>query len=30
LTFDVNFYENEEEWSHSRNASEAEEQKVRF
>jgi orotate phosphoribosyltransferase len=30
MTFDVNFYENEEEWSHSRNASEAEEQKVRF
>jgi len=30
LTFDVNFYENEEEWSGSRNASEAEEQKVRF
>jgi orotate phosphoribosyltransferase len=30
LTFDVNFYENEEEWSVSRNASEAEEQKVRF
>jgi len=30
LTFDVNFYENEEQWSHSRNASEAEEQKVRF
>jgi orotate phosphoribosyltransferase len=29
-TFDVNFYENEEEWSVSRNASEAEEQKVRF
>ena len=30
LTFDVNFYETEEEWSVSRNASEAEEQKVRF
>jgi orotate phosphoribosyltransferase len=30
LTFDVNFYENEEEWSHSRNASESEVQKVRF
>ena len=30
LTFDVNFYENEEEWSVSRNASETEEQKVRF
>jgi orotate phosphoribosyltransferase len=30
LTFDVNFYESEEEWSVSRNASEAEEQKVRF
>jgi len=29
-TFDVNFYENEEEWSVSRNASESEEQKVRF
>jgi orotate phosphoribosyltransferase len=29
-TFDVNFYETEEEWSVSRNASEAEEQKVRF
>ena len=30
LTFDVNFYENEEEWSVSRNATETEEQKVRF
>ena len=30
LTFDVNFYETEEEWKHSRSASEAEEQKVRF
>ena len=30
MTFDVNFYETEEEWSHSRSASEAEEQKVRF
>ena len=30
LSFDVNFYETEEEWSGSRNASEAEEQKVRF
>ena len=30
MTFDVNFYETEEEWSHSRNASEAEEEKVRF
>jgi orotate phosphoribosyltransferase len=30
LTFDVNFYENEEEWSHSRSASESEEEKVRF
>ena len=31
LTFDVNFYETEEEWRSSRNASEAaEEQKVRF
>jgi len=29
-SFDVNFYENEEEWSVSRNASETEEQKVRF
>lgn len=30
LTFDVNFYETEQEWSVSRNASESEEQKVRF
>lgn len=30
LTFDVNFYENEEEWKHSRSASETEEQQVRF
>ena len=30
LTFDVNFYENQEEWSHSRNASDAAEEKVRF
>ncbi len=30
LTFDVNFYENEEEWSGSRNASDAEVEKVRF
>jgi orotate phosphoribosyltransferase len=30
LTYDVNFYETEEEWSHSRNASEAEQEKVRF
>lgn len=30
LSFDVNFYETEEEWKHSRSASEAEEQKVRF
>jgi orotate phosphoribosyltransferase len=30
LSFDVNFYENEDEWKHSRNASEAEEEKVRF
>ncbi|NOT46692.1 MAG: phosphoribosyltransferase [Acidobacteria bacterium] len=30
LTFDVNFYETEEEWSTSRSASEAEEEKVRF
>jgi len=29
-TFDVNFYENQEEWSHSRSASEAAEEKVRF
>ena len=30
LTFDVNFYENEEEWKTSRNASDVEEEKVRF
>jgi orotate phosphoribosyltransferase len=30
LTFDVNFYETEEEWKSSRSASEAEEEKVRF
>lgn len=30
LTFDVNFYETEEEWKGSRSASETEEQKVRF
>jgi len=30
LSFDVNFYENEEEWKSSRNASAAEEEKVRF
>ncbi|HEY8562334.1 MAG TPA: phosphoribosyltransferase family protein [Pyrinomonadaceae bacterium] len=30
LSFDVNFYETEEEWSGSRNASEAEQEKVRF
>ena len=30
LSFDVNFYENEEEWKKSRSASEAEEEKVRF
>lgn len=30
LTFDVNFYENEDEWKTSRNASDAEEEKVRF
>lgn len=30
LTFDVNFYENENEWRVSRSASDAEEQKVRF
>jgi orotate phosphoribosyltransferase len=29
LTFDVNFYQTEDEWKHSRNASEAEEEKVR-
>ncbi|MGQ0540475.1 MAG: phosphoribosyltransferase family protein [Blastocatellia bacterium] len=30
LSFDVNFYETEDEWKHSRSASEAEEEKVRF
>ena len=30
LTFDVNFYENEDEWSTSRSASDAEEEKVRY
>jgi len=30
LSFDVNFYETEEEWSSSRNASNVEEEKVRF
>lgn len=30
LDFDVNFYETEDEWQKSRNASESEEQKVRF
>lgn len=30
LSFDVNFYENEDEWKHSRSASEADEEKVRF
>ena len=30
LSFDVNFYETEEEWKNSRSASEAEEEKVRF
>lgn len=30
LSFDVNFYETEEEWKNSRSASDAEEQKVRF
>jgi orotate phosphoribosyltransferase len=30
LTFDVNFYETEEEWKKSRSASDAEEEKVRF
>jgi orotate phosphoribosyltransferase len=30
MSFDVNFYETEEEWSSSRSASDAEEEKVRF
>ena len=30
LTFDVNFYETEEEWKKSRSATDAEEEKVRF
>jgi Orotate phosphoribosyltransferase len=30
LTFDVNFYDSEEEWKHSKNASDAKEEKVRF
>lgn len=30
LSFDVNFYENEDEWSHSRSASDSELEKVRF
>ncbi len=30
LTFDVNFYETEEDWKSSRSASDAEEEKVRF
>ena len=30
MSFDVNFYETEEEWKHSRSASESEEEKVRF
>ena len=30
MTFDVNFYETEEEWKTSRSASESEEQKVRY
>jgi orotate phosphoribosyltransferase len=30
LTFDVNFYENDEEWAKSRSASESEVEKVRF
>lgn len=30
MEFDVNFYESEEEWKHSRSASEAEEETVRF
>ena len=30
MSFDVNFYETEDEWKSSRSASDAEEQKVRF
>jgi hypothetical protein len=30
LTYDVNFYEDEDEWSKSRSASESEEETVRF
>ena len=30
LSFDVNFYQTEDEWKNSRSASEAEEEKVRF
>jgi orotate phosphoribosyltransferase len=30
MSFDVNFYADEEEWSHSRSASDSEEEKVRF
>ena len=30
MSFDVNFYETEEEWKHSRSASESEEQRVRY
>lgn len=30
LTFDVNFYETEDQWKHSRSASDAAEEKVRF
>ena len=30
MSFDVNFYENEDEWSHSRSASDSQEEKVRF
>ncbi|MGH9820662.1 MAG: phosphoribosyltransferase, partial [Pyrinomonadaceae bacterium] len=30
MSFDVNFYETEDEWKHSRSASESEEEKVRF
>jgi len=30
LSFDVNFYQTEDEWKHSRSASDAEEEKVRF
>lgn len=30
MSFDVNFYETEDEWKHSRSATESEEQKVRY